>query len=241
MKLGRAFSDSLILERKTAGRFTKDSSSNWWLGSGRALIFSSIFFLAIFALVSLSTTLDLPSSNLFLSLPIPFLSTSIANRILFLPAFCIATLAAFGMHQWLVLKDRRIFRVIAGFGGLYLLLIVATYFIKENNYNWFEHAKFYSENNVVISLRNLVIPAGVFAVSAFLIVWGTLVQRFRFICSGLILAFAFLNIFYFSKKYFSFSEEKYLFPQLAAVKFVQENQGVYRSWNVGNAAKLSGG
>src|SRR3989344_1826427 len=51
MKLGRAFSDSLILERKTAGRFTKDSSSNWWLGSGRALIFSSIFFLAIFALL----------------------------------------------------------------------------------------------------------------------------------------------------------------------------------------------
>ncbi len=58
MKLGKAFSDSLIIEKKTRTRFISDPHGAWWLGSGRALLFSSllclIFFILIFRLFALT-------------------------------------------------------------------------------------------------------------------------------------------------------------------------------------------
>ena len=58
MKFGVSFSDNLIVEKKsTAGRFAK-ANTVWWMGSGRALIFSTIlcaaFFVLIFRLFSLT-------------------------------------------------------------------------------------------------------------------------------------------------------------------------------------------
>jgi len=50
MKLGKAFSDSLIVEKKNASRFGKPKARVWWLGSGRALIFTSILFVSLFVL-----------------------------------------------------------------------------------------------------------------------------------------------------------------------------------------------
>lgn len=50
MKLGTAFSDSLIIEKKTESRFGKPNASRWWLGSGRALLFTTILFVSLFVL-----------------------------------------------------------------------------------------------------------------------------------------------------------------------------------------------
>lgn len=51
MKLGKAFSDSVIIEQKSATRFDKPKVRSWWLGSGRALLFGSVLFIALFVLV----------------------------------------------------------------------------------------------------------------------------------------------------------------------------------------------
>lgn len=50
MKLGQAFSDSVIIEAKTASRVGKISPRAWWLGAGRALLFTTILLAALFAL-----------------------------------------------------------------------------------------------------------------------------------------------------------------------------------------------
>ena len=50
MKLGKAFSDSIITGKKAASRFGKPKARTWWLGSGRALIFTSILFVSLFVL-----------------------------------------------------------------------------------------------------------------------------------------------------------------------------------------------
>ena len=50
MKLGKAFSDSIILEKKAITRFGKPKTGRWWLGSGRALIFTTILFVSLFVL-----------------------------------------------------------------------------------------------------------------------------------------------------------------------------------------------
>jgi penicillin-binding protein 2 len=49
-KLGKAFSDSVFVERHRDHRLKKDSVSAWWMGAGRILIFSLLFFAAFFIL-----------------------------------------------------------------------------------------------------------------------------------------------------------------------------------------------
>ncbi|MBU1327365.1 hypothetical protein KKB64_02190 [Patescibacteria group bacterium] len=50
MKLGSAFSDTIIIERKAKNRITKDDPV-WWVGTGRTLLFATLFFVAILILV----------------------------------------------------------------------------------------------------------------------------------------------------------------------------------------------
>jgi penicillin-binding protein 2 len=50
MKLGKAFSDSVIIEKTSRTRLPKDGRPSWWLGSGRALIFATLLFLSMFIL-----------------------------------------------------------------------------------------------------------------------------------------------------------------------------------------------
>ncbi len=50
MKLGKAFSDSLVIEQKKEFRHTRDAGDSWWLGVGRALIFATILCVSFFIL-----------------------------------------------------------------------------------------------------------------------------------------------------------------------------------------------
>ncbi len=50
MKLGKAFSDSVIVEKKTRTHIG-DTRGAWWLGAGRALLFATMLCLALFILV----------------------------------------------------------------------------------------------------------------------------------------------------------------------------------------------
>ncbi|MBI5620387.1 hypothetical protein HY949_01255 [Candidatus Gottesmanbacteria bacterium] len=50
MKLGTAFSDSVIIEQKTHSSFGKHKAPVWWQGSGRALLFTTILFMTLFVL-----------------------------------------------------------------------------------------------------------------------------------------------------------------------------------------------
>lgn len=57
MKFGSAFSDTVVVEKKTSTRFPSARHA-WWMGSGRALIFSTVlcvsFFILLFRLFSLT-------------------------------------------------------------------------------------------------------------------------------------------------------------------------------------------
>lgn len=51
MKLGKAFSDSVIIGQQTARRFSAPQTPTWWLGAGRALLFTTILFVSLFILL----------------------------------------------------------------------------------------------------------------------------------------------------------------------------------------------
>lgn len=50
MKLGKAFFDSVIIEKKTTAKTGIPKTGTWWLGAGRALIFTTILFVSLFIL-----------------------------------------------------------------------------------------------------------------------------------------------------------------------------------------------
>ena len=184
-------------------------------------------FLAIFSFVSLITVIDSPISRLFISLPIPFISTAIPNRILFIPALCFAVMGAIGLDWWQKNKKESLFRVILAVGAVYFLVLSYLFLVKFRIWPFSE--EIFDEKKLV-NLRNLVIPLGVFSiisVSAFLF-------KNRRLAAYLIILVTAFNIFYFSNKYLVFSEKKYVFPINPTVKFLTENQGFSRTLFVGN-------
>lgn len=58
MKLGKAFSDSVIIQSKSKRLLPQEAKRSWWLGSGRALLFAttfvSLFFVLVFRLFDLT-------------------------------------------------------------------------------------------------------------------------------------------------------------------------------------------
>ncbi len=50
MKLGRAFSDNLIIEKSKTTRLEKPAAPSWWLGAGRALLVTTVLIIAFFIL-----------------------------------------------------------------------------------------------------------------------------------------------------------------------------------------------
>lgn len=191
-----------------------------------------IQFLAIVGVIALSLTIDLPTTRAYLMLPIPFLSSSIANRILFVPAFCLSVLAAIGFDLWQRTADKQIFRTIAFLGLLYILLICYLAGVRFFHFSYFDKG-LPAIGNAIISARNLVVPFGVFVVSSLLIVIASYRSKYKGVCAAVIIMIAFLHTFYFSQKYFSFSDRKNIFPQNPILNFIQKNQGIWRSWGVG--------
>src|SRR3989344_914728 len=194
-----------------------------------------VAFLAIFALLALSTTIDLPTSRLFLSLPIPFLSTSIANRILFIPAFCLAVLSAVGMQHWLNSKDQKIIRVITYIGVIYVFLAIYLLGARFLHFPYFKPPTLETWQASMISLRNLAVPFAVFVISGTLILVATFKSKYKYTASLAIITLAFLHIFYFTSKYYSFADRRYIFPKTPILEFLQKNQGYFRSWGLHDA------
>ncbi|MBI3342148.1 YfhO family protein [Candidatus Curtissbacteria bacterium] len=192
-----------------------------------------ILFWTVIGIVALSTALDLPTSKLFLSLPIPFLSTSIANRILFVPAFCLAVLGSFGMETWLEGKAKGTGRILLTIAGLYLLVTVYAVAAHFFGFGYFGIAWSRVHELSLISLRNSIVPIGVFVVVVALVILGGRSKQKAHIFAALIVAVSFLHIFYFSQKYFVFSRRETIFPSNEVFSFLADNQGVARVWGAG--------
>lgn len=190
-----------------------------------------VWFLAAATVVSLLTVLDSPISRWFLTLPIPFLSTSIPNRIIFIPAFCLAVLGAIGMDLWLKGKAK-ILGTLSFYAFLYGLIISTLIIINYFDLPYFVHAKLTSHENILVSFRNLILPVGVFGATLILMSFGSISKRKQF-AAVLIMAVSALQTFYFSQKYFSFSERKYVFPKNDILDFVVMNQKYDRTWEIG--------
>lgn len=211
-----------------------------------------VTFWKICALVTLSLGFALPTSLLPQLLHIPVLANSYPTRVFALSTFSFIVLAAFGLQSFLEKPNRK--QLIIVLGVLTMLLaaawaVVGSTWCISNSYPstalWCggkisvlwdlisipairKEAHLYS----TVSFRNLIIPT-VFLFSG----WGILVIskilfKFVYICAFIAM---FVSSLYFGQKYISFSERRFVYPELAITKTISERTGYDRVWGYGNA------
>lgn len=200
---------------------------------------SLIRFFAIFGLVTLSLAFDLPTTRLFFKLPIPILTSAIANRILFIPAFCLSVLTAIGLDHWLKINDKReeIVKVVRFFFGLYALVFlyfvgVAVVHIIKVKFDFALNIFPYPSGffGMIISLKNSLLPFVVFVIISLLMVWGySLEKHKKTLVSFAIILISLVYVFYFTNKLYSFADKRYVFPTTSDISYLLSHQEQYRS------------
>lgn len=190
-----------------------------------------VLFFSIWAILALSLVFDLPTSRLVYYTHVPFLSTAIAIRIIFLVAFSVSVLSAFGLSWWIESGQKEKRKLILG-----LLPLIAIYgvigfwllgsFVQKSTSVEFPTGWW------IVSLRNFILPGGIFITTVILLFIGfkqVLKKYFYFLLVLLLI----IHSFIFAQKYFSFTDQQFLYPDHPMLKYLQENLGQARFWGYG--------
>lgn len=191
-----------------------------------------IFFL-FSAFISLSLALDLPTSRMLYDFSVPFLSSAIPIRIVFVLSFAVSILGALGLEWWIENGDKKkkLLALLPPFLifvtlGLFLIYAIRTNLqIKDFPNDWY-----------IISARNSVIPIFVFVSCFSILLLGFFKKRLRKILVFVLCLIFIAQSFLFSQKYFAFSNAEFLYPRSPLLEFIKKNQGLYRYWGYGSAS-----
>lgn len=190
----------------------------------------ALFFL-LWILLSLSFIFDLPHARLLYNLRIPFVSSAIPIRIIFLTAFSISVLSAFGLSYLLDTKisfSKLIKRVSPLFLvyttiGLFTLWAYKTKLYISDFANLFVADPWY-----VVSLRNSVIPTSAFIATLILLIGMYRFPKWKSYCAISLMILFFAQAFLFGHKYFAFSPKTFFYPSTPLLDYVKANSGYDR-------------
>ncbi len=185
-----------------------------------------IAFFILLLCLTLFLSVDFFPAHLFYQLRIPIISTTVPTRLLCVFAFALAVLAAFGIDDYLRLKNNRSVKV-AGliFFGFYLFLglftVVAPYIFPRQS--WL--------GNLRISQRNLILPSLFAFLGAVGLYFSDRINK-KLILSLLILITVADLAFYFNK-ITPFSPSGFVYPPTAVIEYLHKNGGINRFWGYG--------
>lgn len=180
---------------------------------------TSKFFLLLI-ISSFLIALPTPISSVLVSLKIPMFSTSVPTRTLFLAAFSFAVLAGYGIDYWL--KTKIPIKKIT----IIIFLILAGYIVLWS-YSLLTHK--------IVSIRNLILPTGIFLLSVCVLYIGQLRPKFKTLCSFLFIPLFIVDSFYLANKITYFSHRQFTFPSHPVIDFLQKNAGINRFYGEGSA------
>lgn len=186
------------------------------------------FFLVGF--IALVLSLDTPISRWIFTVNIPALSSSIANRILFIPPFAIAALSAYGVKHIFTRKEQTLifplFISMTILSVVFAVIIVSVILGKtsgvmlpNSSLGW-----------TTIVLRNSIIPGFVLATTFVLVLIGAMVKRSRIIVFGIIFLLGVFQIGYFFQKVIAFSPGNFIYPHHPVFSYLKKEAGLDRVW-----------
>lgn len=183
----------------------------------------TIFFAALF-LTALSFALPTFWAKLPYQLKIPLVSTSQPTRFLFIVDFCLAVLAALGLDALLRKKVslKKIIITLVPFLFLYSLLWLFVFGAKQfwPGASW--------TVNLAISKRNLILPTGLLAAGAILILLLYFQKITKKIVLFLILVFVCFDLLRFGWKFMPFVKKEWLFPTTKTIEFLKNDKSIFR-------------
>ena len=192
-------------------------------------------FFSISFIVCFSLAFSLPASWFLLyELNVPIISTILPSRILFLSTFSLCVLAAFGLDYYLKKPEWKKLSLIVVFIAS---LTIYLYNTTSQELNLIENIPINSLQRLYLttSIRNLILPAALAFATAVVLFFYLLFRRWSNLIFAAILVLSLLNIFYFTSKYLYFSEKKFVYPQVPAIKELKKVSGLNRVWGFKNA------
>lgn len=187
---------------------------------------NDILFWLLMVVISASFSFKTPWAVAVFRYKIPVLSTGIANRILFVEAFGLSILSAFGISLLADAANRKRAIKIGLAGGLGIIVLFLNTLITKTSFGAVAPIK--EPQLYLISLRNMVLPAAVYFLS--LILLGTVIWKNGFIkiaIAGMILISLTQNIYQF-RKFTAFSEKMFVYPIHPTIEWLQKNAGINR-------------
>ena len=209
-------------------------------------------FWKILALVTVSMGFALPTSMLPVYLHIPVLASSYPTRIFAVSMFSFVVLACFGLQSFI--EKPRFKQMLMVLFGLTLMLVVGWVVVGSSwctlhsypaNALWCRGKISVLWDFIItpsirkdissyasVSLRNLLIPT-LFLFSCWMLLCILkFSKRFIFIC---VFTLTFISSIYFGQKYLSFSERRFVYPNLNVTAELSELGRYDRIWGYGNA------
>jgi len=187
---------------------------------------NDILFWLTVVVISASFSFKTPWAEAVFRYKIPVLSTGIANRILFVEAFGLSVLSAFGISL-LVDSDNRKRAIKIGLAGsLGIIVLFLNTLITKISLGAADPAK--DPQFYLISLRNMVLPSAVYFIS--LILLGIAIKKnglIKISIAGIILISLAQNIYQF-RKFTAFSEKMFVYPVHPVIDWLQKNAGINR-------------
>ena len=159
-------------------------------------------------------------------LNIPLISTTQPTRLLFVTDFSLAVLCALGLDYFLRVKNKKeIFYPIL---SLMIIFLGIWIFILLGNKN----LKLITEENLLVSKNNFILPSILLIVSSILIFLFIFIKKIpnhaKNLFIFLILAITIFDLFRFGWKFTPFTRKEYLFPNTKTIEFLKKNIGLYR-------------
>lgn len=193
-----------------------------------------ILFFFLLGISALLFTLRSPLADMVIQLKIPVVSTSAASRLIVIFSFSFAVLSGFGLDEikknWDKKENlKRIIFPLLGIGFIFLALWLVILFLH-----------ILPMDKLAIAKRNFVLPTLIFILSSFFIMSGFFLKsKFRIVILAGILALLSFDSLRFAGKWMPFKEEKYLYPRLPVINFLQKEVGINRIYgNFGNELVL---
>lgn len=190
---------------------------------------SQFWFFVISSIVVLLLSFDTFVGQIIYSLQIPFISTAVPTRIMFLFCFCASMIAGFGFESFINNPNKKnILKAIFFLSGIYLLTWIFVYLmpIIGKDIAWVQ--------SLGISKRNLLLPTGILFVG----VIALLSYFYRAKCGKFIIIFliilSMMDLFYFFHKITPFAPNEAIYPKTEILAELKKIQGIDRSWGYGS-------
>ncbi|MDP2585411.1 MAG: YfhO family protein, partial [Candidatus Levybacteria bacterium] len=190
---------------------------------------SQFWFFVISAIVVLLLTFDTLIGQTIYSFQIPFISTAVPTRIMFLFFFCASMIAGFGLESFIHNPNKKsILKAVCFLSGIYLLTWIFVYVIPifGKDVSWAQ--------NLSISKRNLLLPTGILFVGVITLFSYFYMTKYRKFIIIFLILLSMMDLFYFFHKITPFAPYETIYPDTEVLTELKSIQGIDRSWGYGS-------